>query len=72
MKLSTIIFIAIILTVLFGTIPLTVLGTVLKAIADVILAIARALDLFGWSGVGAFMSNIGGDILHLTGGLYGR
>jgi len=51
MKIGTIIFIALILTILFGAVPLMVLGTVFEVIGGVLKTIGNGLDFFGWGGV---------------------
>ena len=51
MKIGTILFIVIVLTVLFGAVPLMVAGTVFEVIGGILKAIGKALDIFGWGGV---------------------
>jgi len=51
MKIGTIIVIAIILTVLFGAVPLMFLGTAFEVIGGVLKTIGGGLDFFGWGGV---------------------
>jgi len=51
MKIGTILILAIILTILFGAVPLLVVGGVFEWIGHILKIIGKALDFFGWGGV---------------------
>lgn len=51
MKISLIIFLVLILTVLFGAVPLIVGGTIFEVIGGVLKTIGKWLDFFGWGGI---------------------
>ena len=51
MKIGTIIFITLILTVLFGAVPLMIIGGVFEWLGGILKALGKALDIFGWGGI---------------------
>ena len=51
MKITTIVIIAIILTVLFGAVPLLIIGGAFEWLGHILKIIGKALDFFGWGGV---------------------
>jgi len=51
MKIGTIILLAIVLTILFGAVPLQIIGTVFEVIGGFLKTVGKWLDFFGWGGV---------------------
>ena len=51
MKTLIKIIIIVALIVVFGSLPLAILGTVFDWLAWLVKAIAKAIDFFGWGGV---------------------
>lgn len=51
MKIFFIILIVLVLTILFGAVPLTIAGTVFEVIGGVLKTLGKWLDWFGWGGV---------------------
>ena len=61
MKLGAILFTVIVLTVLFGAVPLIVTGEIFAFIGNLLKQLGKALDFFGWGGVLAIQNlNMGG------------
>lgn len=51
MKLGFILLLILVLTVLFGAVPLSIAGTVFEVIGKVLKTLGGWLDWFGWGGV---------------------
>ena len=51
MKIVTILIVTIILTVLFGAVPLMFVGNVFEILGGILKTIGKWLDFFGWGGV---------------------
>ena len=63
MKITTIILIAIVLTVLFGAVPLMIVGGVFEWLGKVLKELGKTLDFFGWGGVLSIQNSIKGRII---------
>lgn len=51
MKLGFILLVIIVLTILFGAVPLIVGGTIFEVIGGFLKTIGKWLDFFGWGGI---------------------
>ena len=56
MKIGTIIIVAVLLTILFGAVPLMIIGNVFQVIGGFLKTVGKWLDFFGWGGVVAFQN----------------
>ena len=67
MKIGTIIFVAIILTILFGAVPLMFVGNLFCILGNILKSIGNALDFFNWGGVLAISPTLAQSIMQIRG-----